>query len=77
LDAKLRQPSRHFAHIKLASVDRSHPLEKLTASLDVDPEVEAAWRLEADRREAEIESGESVPISGPEAVARLRARLER
>ena len=58
--------------LKLAPSDRSHLLEKLIASLD--PEVEAAWTLEADRREAEIESGESVAVSGPEVVARLVVR---
>jgi putative addiction module component (TIGR02574 family) len=63
--------------LKLAPSDRSHLLEKLIASLDVDPEVEAAWALEADRRESEIESGASVAIPGPEVVARLRARLAR
>ena len=63
--------------LKLAPSDRSHLLEKLIASLDIDPEVEAAWTLEADRREAEIDSGESVAVSGPEVVARLRARLAR
>ncbi|MDO9238279.1 MAG: addiction module protein [Aquabacterium sp.] len=60
--------------LKLAPSDRSHLLEKLIASLDLDPEVEAAWTLEADRREAEIESGESVAVSGPEVVARLVVR---
>lgn len=63
--------------LKLAPSDRSHLLEKLIASLDADPEVEAAWALEADRREAELESGESTAVSGPQAVARLRARLAR
>jgi hypothetical protein len=61
--------------LKLALADRAHLLAKLITSLDADPEVEAAWALEADRREAEIESGELVAISGPEVLARLRARL--
>jgi len=63
--------------LKLSHADRSHLLERLIASLDLDPEVEEAWELEADRREAELESGAVVAISGDEAMARLRARFSR
>jgi Putative addiction module component len=63
--------------LKLAPADRSHLLERLIASLDVDTEVEAAWELEADRREAELESGSAVAVPGLEAIARLRAKLSR
>ena len=63
--------------LQLAATERSHLLERLIASLDTDPEVEAAWEKEADRREAEIESGSISAISGVEAIARLRARLHR
>ena len=38
--------------LKLTPADRSHLLERLVASLDFDPEVEAAWEREADSREA-------------------------
>ena len=38
--------------LKLAPADRSHLLERLIAGLDADPEVEEAWKLEADRRKA-------------------------
>ena len=61
--------------LKLAPADRSHLLERLIASLDSDPEVEVAWAAEADRREAELESGAVVELPGHEAIARLRARL--
>lgn len=61
--------------LRLAPVERSHLLERLIASLDSDPEVEEAWEREADRREAELESGSIVEVPGPEAIARLRARL--
>lgn len=61
--------------LKLAPADRSHLLERLIASLDVEPDVEAAWEREADRREAELASGAVVEVPGPEAMARLRARL--
>ena len=53
--------------LKLAPVDRSHLLERLIASLDIDPEVEEAWALEADRRDAELESGLIVAVPGQEA----------
>ncbi len=63
--------------LKLAPADSSHLLERLIASLDVDPEVEAAWEREADRRRAELAAGPVAEVLGPEAMARLRARLAR
>jgi putative addiction module component (TIGR02574 family) len=63
--------------MKLPPSDRSHLLERLIASLDSDPEAEEAWEREADRREAELESGFISAVSGPKAIARLRARLQR
>lgn len=63
--------------LQLAPVERSHRLERLIASLDSNPEVEQAWEREADRREAELESGSISAVSGPEAIARLRAKLTR
>lgn len=63
--------------LKLSPSDRSHLLERLIASLDADPEVEAAWAKEADLRHAELDSGAATAIPGDEAAARLRARLAR
>ncbi len=63
--------------LKLPPAERSHLLERLVASLDADPEVEAAWALEADRREAELASGSVEAVPAAEAIARLRARLSR
>lgn len=63
--------------LQLPPVERSRLLERLIASLDSDPEVENAWEREADRREAELESGSISAVSGQEAIARLRARLTR
>ena len=65
------------AVLQLAPVDRSHLLERLIASLDSDPAVEEAWEREADRREAELESGSIAAVPGQEAIARLRAKLPR
>jgi hypothetical protein len=61
--------------LKLAPSDRSHLLERLVASLGADPEIERAWELEADVREAALASGSVGEVSGPEALNRLRARL--
>lgn len=63
--------------LQLAPVERSHLLERLIGSLDLDAEVEEAWEREADRREAELDSGATLPVSGQEAITRLRARLQR
>ena len=63
--------------LKLGPEDRSHLLERLIASLDSDPEVEAAWEAEADRREALLASGSVAEVSGAEAMNRLRSRLAR
>jgi len=64
--------------LKLPPSERSHLLARLTcASLDFDPQTEAAWEREADRREAALESGAVLEVSGPQAIARLRARLAR
>lgn len=63
--------------LQLAPVERSHLLERLIASLDSDPEVEEDWEREADRREAELESGLIAAVPGQEALARLRARIPR
>lgn len=63
--------------LQLPAVERSHLLEWLIASFDSDPEVEEAWEREADRREAELESGSIAAISGQEAITRLRASLTR
>lgn len=63
--------------LQLASVERSHLLERLIVSLDSDPEVEEAWEREADRRESELESGLVATVSGSEAIARLRAKISR
>lgn len=63
--------------MQLPLMERSHLLERLIASLDSDPEVEEAWEREANRREAELESGSISAVPGQEAIARLRARLTR
>ena len=63
--------------LKLAPADRSHLPERLIASLDSDPEVEEAWELEADRRQASLEAGSAAEVPAEEAMSWLRARLAR
>ena len=63
--------------LQLAPADRSHLFERLIASLDTDSAVEAAWVLEADRREAALQSGAVAEVSAQDAIHRLRARLAR
>ena len=61
--------------LKLAPRERSRLLERLIISLDADAEVEEAWAREADRREAELDSGAVAAIPGDQMMERLRARL--
>jgi putative addiction module component (TIGR02574 family) len=61
--------------LKLTPADRSRLLERLIVSLDKDAEVEEAWAREADRREAELDSGAVQAVPGDQMMERLRARL--
>jgi len=61
--------------LQLSAAERARLVERLIASLDIDPEVEQAWAAEAERRDAEIESGAVSLIPGPEALAKLRAEF--
>ena len=61
--------------LSLPQVERSRLVDRLIASLEVDPEWEAEWSAEADRREERIARGESAWVPGNEAIARIRAKL--
>lgn len=61
--------------LQLPAADRARLVERLIASLDMDPEVEEAWAAEIERRNAEIESGAVSLIPGPEALAALKAEF--
>jgi hypothetical protein len=63
--------------LKLDPAERSYLLERLIASFDTDPEIEAAWEFEADLRESLLEAGSVHEVPGREAVSRLRAKLGR
>ncbi len=61
--------------LNLPLAARSHLMNRLIATLDVDPGIQAEWEAEAERRDAEIASGQARFIPGEEATARLRAQL--
>jgi hypothetical protein len=61
--------------LRLPQVERARLLDRVVASLDADKARDAAWERLAAERDAELESGVSSPVSGPEAIARLRAEL--
>lgn len=63
--------------MQLPLADKSHLLERLIATLDVDEEHQKAWNSVADQREAELDAGLAVEVPSEEAMARLRARLAR
>lgn len=62
---------------QLSDAERAELALSLIESLDgpADPGVEEAWRLEIERRLAQVERGEVQLISGDEVFARLRRRL--
>jgi putative addiction module component (TIGR02574 family) len=61
--------------LQLSAAERARLVERLIASLDADPDVEAAWAEEVERRNAEIESGAVGLVPGPEALAKLKAEF--
>jgi len=61
--------------LQLPAAERARLVERLIASLEMDPEVEEAWAAEVERRNAEIKSGAVSLITGPEALAELQAQF--
>jgi putative addiction module component (TIGR02574 family) len=61
--------------LQLSATERGRLIERLIASLDVDPGVDDAWAAEVERRDAQIESGAVSLIHGPEALAKLKAEF--
>ena len=61
--------------LKLPPSERSHLVERLLVSLDADTELEEEWSREADKREAELDSGAVQAVPGEQVMARLRSRL--
>ena len=61
--------------LQLTPGERALLVERLIASLDADPEIEAAWAAEVERRHAEIESGAVTLLPGPETLAQLKSEF--
>jgi putative addiction module component (TIGR02574 family) len=61
--------------LQLSVADRARLVERLIASLDIDPAIEEAWAAEVERRNAEIESGAVSLSPGSEALAELKAQF--
>ena len=62
--------------LRLPPEERSRLLDRLIDSLDSETTIDKAWDEEAARRDAEIESGQSVPVDGREVIARLKAQIK-
>lgn len=62
--------------LNLSAAERARLVEKLIVSLDVEPDVEAAWAVEVERRHAEIETGAMSLLPGAETLARLKAEFQ-
>lgn len=60
--------------LRLPAAERARLVERLIASLDTDPEIEGAWVTEVERRQAEIESGATSLLPGPETTAKIKAK---
>ena len=61
--------------LQLTPAERALLVERLIASLDADPEIEAAWAAEVERRHTEIESGAVTLLPGPETLAQLKSEF--
>lgn len=62
--------------LNLSPGERARLVERLIATLDADPEVEEAWAVEVERRQAEIENGAVSLLPGPETLAKLKAEFQ-
>jgi putative addiction module component (TIGR02574 family) len=61
--------------LKLPKGERSQLLDRLIASLGADADIEEAWALEAERRDAEVDDGKVTTEPGAKILERLRAEL--
>ena len=62
--------------LQLPASDRAHLLSQLISSLDSDKARDAKWCAVAARRDAQADADPSLLVSGPEALARIRAAVE-
>ena len=64
------------AALLLPPEERARLAERLLASLDIDPEVEAAWAVEVARRLADWDAGLVDAVSWDEARRQMQAVLK-
>ena len=65
------------AALTLPADSRAMLMEELLASLDSSAEVDAAWRVEIERRVREIDEGKVELIPGEQVMRELRTQLKR
>jgi hypothetical protein len=61
--------------LQLPVADRAHLLSQLISSLDSDKARDAKWNAVAAQRDARADADPSLLVSGPEALARIRAAV--
>lgn len=61
--------------LSLPAEERVRLAERLLASFEPGPEIQAAWMQVARKRRDEVLSGKVQLVPGNEALARIRARL--
>jgi hypothetical protein len=74
-----RESCRHIEELEAKArslCPRARLVEKLIASLDIEPDVENAWAEEVEKRHAEIESGAVSLLPGAETLARLKSEFQ-
>jgi putative addiction module component (TIGR02574 family) len=71
---KIVKEARQLPRAQLAEL-----IDLLTLELheEIDPEIETAWADEAERRLAEIRSGQVQPVPGDQVMTELRQRAAR
>jgi hypothetical protein len=62
--------------LQLPPSERSRLLNQVIESLDADRERDARWNAVAAQRDAAADADPELLVSGPEAMARIRAILE-
>lgn len=61
--------------LRLPASDRARLLDQVVSSLDADRERDARWNALAAQRDAQADADPAVLVSGPDAIARIRAEL--
>jgi hypothetical protein len=61
--------------LQLPPTERARLLNQVIGSLDADRERDARWAQLAAERDAEADADPAVLVSGPDALARIRASL--